>query len=264
MTPECKGSLRSIAGGDRLGAAVLAVAADLHARHGNADAGVPLHLAFELLEELALYFPHFSATQAGHVDVVARAVAFVVMAMAVDVQKIELVEQAVALQHLQGAIDGHAMHARIDLLGAFQEGVGGQVLFGLIHDVQQDAPLAREPHAAPRKSGTQFSRFRIDVQPLSRGDAAMIIFARAPSGNTGFRRAPSGAGVQRPPLTGSFARSICRSHTDQWLGKSRSTSLYITIRNTSSRNTIPTVTKRSLIFRLRSWRSRLSIPSIRM
>jgi len=59
------------------------------------------------------------------------------------------------------------MHSRIDLLGALQDRVGGQVLLGLIHDVEQNASLAREPHAAPRKRGAQFSRLGIDVQPLS-------------------------------------------------------------------------------------------------
>src|SRR5580704_14835057 len=164
---------------------------------------------------------------------VARAVAFVIMPMAVDMQQIEFVEQAVALEHFERAIDGHAMHSRIDFLGAFQDGIGGQVLLGLVHDVQQDAALAREPHALACKRGAQFSRLGIDVEPLTGGDTPMIV-------------------LSRPALVSSLARLMGRSHGDQWLGKSRSTSLYITIRNTSSRKTIPTVTKRSLIFRLRS------------
>jgi len=100
------------------------------------------------------------------------------------VQQIELVEQSMALQHFERAVNGHAMHARVDLLGAFQDGVGGQVLFGLIHYVEQDAPLARQPHATSCKGGAQFSRFCVDVQPLSGGDSAMLIFAGTRPGST--------------------------------------------------------------------------------
>jgi hypothetical protein len=76
------------------------------------------------------------------------------------------------------------MNPGIDLLRAFQNGVSGQVLFGLIHDVQQDAPLASQPHPPARKGGAQFSRFRVHVQPLSGGDPAVLIFAGTRSGGT--------------------------------------------------------------------------------
>jgi len=132
----------------RLGAAGVAIAADLHPRHGDADARIALHLPLELLEKLALHFAHFAAAQASHVNVVARPVAFVIVPVTVNVQQVELIQQAMALEHFERAIDGHAMHPRIHLLRALQQRIGGEVLFGLVHDVQQNAPLPREPHAA--------------------------------------------------------------------------------------------------------------------
>src|ERR1700730_4335049 len=92
--------------------AIVAVAADLHPRDRDADAGVALDLPLELLEKVAFHFAHFAATQTSHVDVVARTVAFVIMAMPVDVQQVELVEQPVAFQHFERAIYRHAMPTR--------------------------------------------------------------------------------------------------------------------------------------------------------
>ncbi len=65
---------------------------------------------------------------------VAQAVALVIMAMAVDMQQVELIEQAVAFEHFERAIDGDAVDTRIDFLGAFEDGIGGEMLLGLIHD----------------------------------------------------------------------------------------------------------------------------------
>ena len=67
------------------------------------------------------------------------------------------------LEQAERAIDGHAMHSRIDLLCAFQDGIGGQVLFRLIHDVEQDAALPREPHALARKRSAQFPGLGVNV-----------------------------------------------------------------------------------------------------
>ena len=80
----------------RASAARLAVAANFGARDGDLNAGVVRDLAFELLEEIAFHFPHLPTAQAGDMNVVARAVAFVVVAVAVNVQQIELVKQAVS------------------------------------------------------------------------------------------------------------------------------------------------------------------------
>ena len=66
-------------------------------------------------------------------NVIARAMAFVIVLVAVDVQQIELVNQAVTLEHVQRAVNRNAMDTRIDALGALEDGAGVQMLFGVIH-----------------------------------------------------------------------------------------------------------------------------------
>src|SRR5712691_9037337 len=79
-------------------AAGVAVAADFGAGDGDLDAAVALDLVLELLEQAALELAHLAAAQASDVDVVAGAVAFVVVLVAADVQQIELVDQPDLLQ----------------------------------------------------------------------------------------------------------------------------------------------------------------------
>ena len=79
---------------------------------------------------------------------VARAVAFVEMPVAAKMQQVQLVNQAVALQQIQRAIDGDAGNARIELLSALQYFVGIEVAAGRVHDLQQDATLPCEADAA--------------------------------------------------------------------------------------------------------------------
>ncbi len=81
-------------------------------------------MGFELLVEFAFEFADFAAADAGYVDVVARAVAFVEMAVAAEMQEIELVDQAVAFQEIESAIDGYAGYARVEFLGALEDFVG--------------------------------------------------------------------------------------------------------------------------------------------
>ncbi len=117
-------------------------------------------LALELLEKVAFDLANLPAAQAGDVNVVAGAMAFVVVAVTMNVEQIELIEQAVALEHFERAVDGDAMNPRIDFLGAFEDGVGGQVLFGLVHDLEQYAPLPRESHAAAAQAPSATARAR--------------------------------------------------------------------------------------------------------
>jgi len=96
-----------------------------------------------LLEEVGFKFADFAATQAGDVNVVARAVGFVIMLIAAEMQEIEFVDQAMALQEIEGAIDGDTMDVGIDALGALENFVGGEVALGAVHHLEEDAALAR-------------------------------------------------------------------------------------------------------------------------
>ena len=126
-----------------LAAAIFADAAYFGAGNRNFDAAIVGNLTLQLLEEAGLEFADFAAAQAGDVDVIARAVGFVVMLIAAEMQEVEFVDQAMALQEIEGAIDGDAMDAGIDALGALKDFVGGEVALGAVHDLEEDAALAR-------------------------------------------------------------------------------------------------------------------------
>ena len=81
-------------------AAVGAEAAYFGAGYGDLDAAVAGDLGFELLVEFAFEFADFAAADAGYVDVIARTVGFVEVAIAAEVQEIELVYEAVSLQEI--------------------------------------------------------------------------------------------------------------------------------------------------------------------
>jgi hypothetical protein len=109
---------------------------------------------------------------------IARTMALIEVPVPVNVQKIELVEQAMPLEHLERAVDGYAVNARIDLLRAFENRVGGKVLLGLIHHLEQDAPLAREPYASPLERRTQTARLAVGVQTFTGRNPALMRMSR--------------------------------------------------------------------------------------
>ena len=119
-----------------------AVAADFCARYGDFNLAIVFDLLLQLLEESAFHFSNFSATQTGDVNVIAQAVAFVIMLIAADMEQVKLVNQADALEHIERAIDGDAMDVRIDFLGAFENGSGVQVLVSMVHDLDENTALA--------------------------------------------------------------------------------------------------------------------------
>ncbi len=73
------------------------MATDFEAGDQNMEVAVALDLAFDAVEEVALELLHLAAAQAGHVHVVALRATLVEVALALDVQQVELVDQAVAL-----------------------------------------------------------------------------------------------------------------------------------------------------------------------
>ena len=129
-------------------AAVGAEAAYFCAGYGDFDAAVAGDLGFQLLVEFAFELADFAAADAGDMDMVARAVAFVEVAIAAEMQEIEFVDEALTLQEIQRAIDGYAGYAWIEFLGALENFVGVEVAAGGVHDLEQDAALTREANAA--------------------------------------------------------------------------------------------------------------------
>jgi hypothetical protein len=160
--------------GVSLGPAIGAVTADFSSRHGDLNLAVLLDLTLHLLEETALHFPYLPATQASNMDVVARAVAFVKMLLTVDVEKVEFVDQAHFLEHVERAINGDAMDLRIDALRALENGAGVEMALGTVHYLKKDTALARETDPALRKSGLQAAGGSVRVDALAAGNSLCV------------------------------------------------------------------------------------------
>ncbi len=123
-----------------------------------------------MLVEFAFEFADFAAADAGYVDVVARAVGFVEVAIAAEMKEIELVYQAVTLQEIESAIDRNARDARIEFLGALENFVGVEVAAGGVHHLEQDAALASEADSAGAELAFEMAgEFVIDA--FAGGDA---------------------------------------------------------------------------------------------
>src|SRR5579862_6352301 len=98
---------------------------------------------------------------------VPRTVALIIMPVAMDMQQVEFVKQAVALEHFQGAIHGYPMNSRVNLLGALEDGIGGQVLLSLVHHFEQDPPLASQAHALALQRAAQTAWFGVGVETFA-------------------------------------------------------------------------------------------------
>ena len=129
------------------GEAVVADAADFGARDGDLHFEVAGDLFLQLLVEAGLEFADLAAAQAGDVDVVARAVSFVVVAVAAKMEEVEFVDEAFFLEKVDGAVDGDQVDGGINLLRAGQDLVDVEMLLGVIHDFEDDAALAGEANA---------------------------------------------------------------------------------------------------------------------
>jgi hypothetical protein len=151
--------------------ALVAVAADFGASSGDFDRAIFFDLLFKLFVNFGFKFADGAALQAGDVDVVARTVAFIKMLVAAQVQKIEFVDQAVALQQVERAINGDAMNARIDFHGAVEDRAGVEVALGAVHDLENNSALAREADAAFGEGFLKAAGTRVGVDAFAGGDS---------------------------------------------------------------------------------------------
>jgi hypothetical protein len=129
------------------GEAGVADAAYLGAGDGDLHFEVAGDLLFELFVEAGFEFSDFAAAETGDVDVVARAVGFIVMAVAAEVEEVELVDEAFFLEEVDGAVDGDEVDGGVHFLGAGEDLVNIEVLFGRVHDFEDDAALAGEANS---------------------------------------------------------------------------------------------------------------------
>lgn len=129
-------------------AAIFAEAADFGARDADFDVEIVGDLRFQILVKLRFKLADFSAANAGDVNVIARAVAFVVMAMTAQMQKIEFINEAMILEQVHRAIDRHARDIRIDLLRALENFLGVHVARRTFEHFDEHHSLTREANAA--------------------------------------------------------------------------------------------------------------------
>lgn len=103
-------------------------------------------------------------------NVVTRSMTFVVVSIAAQMEQVEFVNETVFFQQVYGAVNRDEVDARIDFLRAFENLVHVEMLLGLVHHLQNDAPLPRQPDAQPPNGLLQpTSGFR-GVEPLTGGN----------------------------------------------------------------------------------------------
>lgn len=144
-----------------------AVTADFGAGHGDLHFEVAGDLMLQLFVKIALEFADLAAPQARHMDVVARTVRFVIVAVAAQVEQVQLVDQAFFFQQVNGAVDGDKVHARVNFLRALENLIHVEVLLGVVHDLQDDAALAGHANPARGRSLLEFSRGFRGIEALS-------------------------------------------------------------------------------------------------
>jgi len=154
--------------------ALFAVAADFGARRGDFDAAISFDLFLQLLVKLRLEFADGPASQASNVNVVARAVTLVEMLVATKMEQVELVDQTVAFEQINGAVNGHAVDARVELLRALKNGAGVEVTLGFVHHLEEDPSLACQAHAALFKRCLQASGTLMRVDAFAGGNSMCV------------------------------------------------------------------------------------------
>ena len=126
----------------------------------------------QLLVEAGFEFANLPAAQAGDVNVIARAVSFIVMTISTKVEEIKLVNQALTLEQVNGPIDGDEMDLGIDFLRPLKDLVDIEVLLGGIHDFEDDSTLAGKANAPLAKGVLEMGGGLGSIDAFTGRDAA--------------------------------------------------------------------------------------------
>jgi hypothetical protein len=153
------------------GQALFAVTANFCPGYGYLHLEVPSNLLLQLFVQAALELAHLAAPKAGHVNVVARTVALVIVPVAPQMQQVQFVYKSLFFKEIDRAVDGHEMDARIDFPRPLQNLIHVQMLLGGIHDLEDDAPLPGQPNPALADGLLQFSSGLCGIEALARRKA---------------------------------------------------------------------------------------------
>ena len=127
--------------------AVGTVPAHLRPRQDDLKSEMSLDLFAHLLQQVAKELFDFAAAQANHVGMFLFQPRLVVVLVAIVMHQVQLVHQAACLQQLQRPVHGDAVQLRIFFARQREQTFGIQMLAGLIDQIEQNLPLAREPNA---------------------------------------------------------------------------------------------------------------------
>ena len=111
---------------------------------------VPLDLALQSIKQIALKFADTSTPKARHVNVVALRPPLIKVFLPMQVHKIELVHQPMALQQAQCAVHSHAVDLRINRSGMAKNLRGIEMTLCGFDNAEDGPTLAR--HADPARS----------------------------------------------------------------------------------------------------------------
>ena len=114
-----------------------------------------LDLSLQTVEEITFKLEYFSAAKAGHVQVIALRAALVKVLFSLEVHEIEFVDESVALEQFQRAIDGHAVDFGIEIASFTEQLTGIEMLLGGFDHAENDAALPGHANAAGHEFGLQ-------------------------------------------------------------------------------------------------------------
>ncbi len=146
-----------------------AVAANFRARDGDLHVEIARDLLLQLLVQAAFEFPNLAAAQARHMNVIARTVRLVIVAVPAKMQQIQFVNKALLLQQVNRAVHRNEVDVRINLLRPGKNLIHIQVLLGIIHHLKDHAALPGHADSAPGHCLLKLARCLRGIEALSRG-----------------------------------------------------------------------------------------------
>src|SRR5215813_7525804 len=105
-------------------------------------------------------------------NVIPRAVRFIVVPVAAQMQEIQFVNQTLFLEKFDGSVDGYQVHAGINALRPLENLINVEMLLRIVHHLENHAALAREPDTPGSKHLGQTSSSFGSIDPLA-GRSAM-------------------------------------------------------------------------------------------
>ena len=121
------------------------------------EAAFALDLALQAIKEVALELGDLAATQARHVDMVALRAPFIEVLLALHVHQVEFINQTVAFEQSERAIDGDSVNARIEAAGLTKNLSSIKVLLGGLHDAENRASLVCHAQTTGHQFGLKAS-----------------------------------------------------------------------------------------------------------